>query len=307
MAVPAGDVRIIRGLAQRLAEIAALPVQREKAELWRRLNQLDPVRPMVMLHNGTWHETGSEITLECQDDFARGQEWGLRAALYQWDHMRDDAVYTGVIHSPIVVRETGMGIAAQTTAPDHVFGARMYHTSIADDADPNVIPMPEVSVDEAETERVHGQLSELYDGVLPVEKRGLMGHWFAIMDQFIEWRGIQTAFVDMVDRPEWVHAWMERMTQWHLSRLEQYERLGALSLNNGANGVGSGGLGSPTTCRVPGSMARTCGPSTSGAMRRRRSSARSRRPCTRSSPWPTRAGSSSASACATTAAASRCT
>ena len=33
------------------------------------------------------------------------------------------------------------------------------------------------------------------------------------------------------------------MTAWHLSRLDQYERLGVLALNNGANGVGPGGLG----------------------------------------------------------------
>jgi hypothetical protein len=33
------------------------------------------------------------------------------------------------------------------------------------------------------------------------------------------------------------------MTQWHLSRLDQYEQLGALSLNNGNVGVGPGGLG----------------------------------------------------------------
>jgi len=47
----------------------------------------------------------------------------------------------------------------------------------------------------------------------------------------------------MIDRPEWIHSWMERMTQWHLIQLDQYEKLGVLSLNNGNNGVGSGGLG----------------------------------------------------------------
>ena len=40
-----------------------------------------------------------------------------------------------------------------------------------------------------------------------------------------------------------IHAWMERMTQCHLSRLDQYERLGVLWPNNGNNGIGSGGLG----------------------------------------------------------------
>ena len=39
-------------LGKRKAEIAALPVQQERRELWRRLNQLDSVRPMVYVMGG---------------------------------------------------------------------------------------------------------------------------------------------------------------------------------------------------------------------------------------------------------------
>ena len=74
MAVSPKERAILRGLAQRLAEVAALPTQQEKAELWRRLNRLERVRPMIILQNGTWHETGGEIKLETQDEFARQQE-----------------------------------------------------------------------------------------------------------------------------------------------------------------------------------------------------------------------------------------
>lgn len=43
------DREIIRHLAAEVAEIAALPVQEEKRRMWRRLNGLKPVRPMVMI------------------------------------------------------------------------------------------------------------------------------------------------------------------------------------------------------------------------------------------------------------------
>lgn len=237
------DRTIVRDLATRLAEVAALPVQKEKAELWRRLNGLERVRPLVLLQNATWHETGGEIQLETQDEFARGQEWSLRATLYHWDHMPDDHVYEAKVQSPIHVADTGLGVYRQTTNPDHVFGAHHFNTVISDDADPATVPMPEVTVDWDATERTYEQLCDLYDGILHVEKAGVQGHWFAPMDQFIEWRGIQQAFVDMIDRPDWVHAWLRRLTDWHLCRLEQYEQLGVLSLNNGPNGVGPGGLG----------------------------------------------------------------
>jgi len=243
MSIPEKDKTILQNLAKEVAEIAALPIQEEKKELWRRLNCLDPVRPMVLLRNGTWHQTADEVQLETEDDFARGQELGLRRTLYHWEHMRDDTVYDANIYSPIVVRQTGMGIGSNATRSDHEFGAAKFNTVIDSDADPSMIPMPEVTVDLEATEQNYQRLNDLYGGILNVEKRGVSGFGFAIMDTFIQWRGLQSMFTDMIDRPEWVHSWMERMTQWHLSRLDQLEDLNVISLNNGNNGVGSGGLG----------------------------------------------------------------
>jgi hypothetical protein len=245
-------VNILRDLAKQIADIAALPIQKEKADLWYRLNRLESVRPMVLLHNGTWHETGDQIKVESEDNFARGQEWNLRAMLYHWDHMRDDTVYEAKVYFPIVVKETGMGIGTDATRPNHVFGAAKYNSVIADDADPSMIPMPTVTVDWDATEQNYQRFSEIYDGILKVEKRGYAGYGFAIMDSFIQWRGLQNTFTDMIDRPEWIHSWMERMTQWHLSRLDQLEKQNVLSLNNGNNGVGSGGLGFTDELPKPG-------------------------------------------------------
>ena len=92
MSLSDNDLAVLRDLAKQLAEVAALPIQKEKAELWCRLNRLERARPMVLLQNATWHETKDEITIECEDPFARGQEEGLRKALYHWEHMKDDHV-----------------------------------------------------------------------------------------------------------------------------------------------------------------------------------------------------------------------
>jgi len=244
MSMPGSDRTALRDLAHRLAEVAADPVQDERRELWRRLNNLERVRPPVQLWNDTWHETGSEIALECEDEWARGQELGLRRQLYRWETMPDDHIYEAVVYSPVHVAHAGYGVGHDHTAPDHVFGAKMYNASLPDDADPvEMVAMPEVTVDWEATDRTLDRLSELYKGILEVEKRGVSGHWFAIMDDFIQWRSINQAFIDMSDRPEWVHAWMDRLTEWQLSRLEQLEELGCLSLNNGVNYVGPGGYG----------------------------------------------------------------
>jgi len=45
MKITAKDRDVLRRLAEEQAGIAALRVHREKAEMWRRLNDLEPVRP----------------------------------------------------------------------------------------------------------------------------------------------------------------------------------------------------------------------------------------------------------------------
>ncbi|MGD8239335.1 MAG: hypothetical protein PVH68_12325 [Armatimonadota bacterium] len=245
MSIPDKDRAVLRDLAKALAEIAALPVQAERAELWRRLNGMDPVRPMVWCNVAAscWSEFFNGDELQCTDEWARRHEVSLRQGLYHWEHFKDDRGFDGTIASPIAIHDTGWGIAEDSTRPDHWYGARRYNTIIEADADPEIIGMPEITVDPEATERNYERLCDVYDGILTVEKRGRDGFWFSIMDEFIKWRGIENVMVDMVDRPEWVHAVMERMTDGWLSRLDQLESQGLLSLNNGNQRVGSAAFG----------------------------------------------------------------
>ncbi|MFB3883177.1 MAG: hypothetical protein ACE149_18060 [Armatimonadota bacterium] len=246
MSVVAREREMVRDLAKRLAEIAALPAQAEKAELWRRLNRLEPVRPMVwlrMAEDSAWPDTGIGETLECGDPFLRREELELRRLLYQWEHQRADMVFEAVSYVPLAIRDSGFGIEVKADRPDHWFGASRYLASIESEEDIEKIQRPQVSVDWEETERRHQQHCELYDGVLEVRKVGRRDFWFSIFDTYIQWRGVEQAFLDMSDRPEWLHRVMDRMTEGHLAEIEGLEREGALSLNNGNVRVGSQGLG----------------------------------------------------------------
>ncbi|MEI8196364.1 MAG: hypothetical protein WCI73_10685, partial [Phycisphaerae bacterium] len=83
--VTAGEREILRRLGGELAQIAALPVHKQKADLWRRLNRLEPVRPLVLIFQLPWHELNveDELTLRCQSAWARGLEERLRREIYQ--------------------------------------------------------------------------------------------------------------------------------------------------------------------------------------------------------------------------------
>jgi hypothetical protein len=93
-------------------------------------------------------------------------------------------------------------------------------------------------------------MSDLFDGILSVEKRGIPGFWFAPWDELIRWWGVEDAMVDMIDRPHLVHKVMDRLTTAYLHGLNQYEEQHLLSLNNGNYRIGSGGLG--YTDQLPG-------------------------------------------------------
>src|SRR3989337_2287426 len=103
------DVFIIRELAARVAEIAALPVQAEKRKLWRRLNALEPERPLVMIDQVCWNEMniGDELTLRCTDHECRDYEEFLLRVLYQWKHFPVDMVVESFIRVPMAIHNSG--------------------------------------------------------------------------------------------------------------------------------------------------------------------------------------------------------
>jgi len=236
----------VRALATRVAEIAALPIQSEKADLWRRLNRLDPVRPMVMLQmleDSAWPDTGVEDALLCTDPFLRRQELLLRRLLYQWEHQAGDMVIDSLVAVPYVVSDTGIGLATKRDEPDHWFGASRFVPVIVSEEDAERIRIPLVTVDQESTERLYQQHCDLYGDILDVRKTIPHNCWFDPFDEFVQYRGIEQAFMDMMDRPAWLHGVLSRMTECHLVRMEALEARGALTLNNGNSRIGPGGLG----------------------------------------------------------------
>ena len=239
------DKSVLRRLAEEQAEIAALPVHQEKIDLWKRLNSLEPVRPMVSIFQIPWNEMDpdGELRLETSDPICRKIETSLRQTLYEWRHLPVDMVVEDCIWCPIVVGSTGFGIAEESeklyASPGSV-ASRRFVPQIREEADIEKIQMPQVSVDWDKTEQRAGELAEIFGPVLPVRTRGVQGSNFAPWDLLVRWWGVEEAMLDLVLRPELVHAAMERLTAAHMHMLDQWEALGVLALNNGNNHTGGG-------------------------------------------------------------------
>ena len=245
MPVPRTDRDTLRRLAGEVAEVAALPGHDEKRDLWRRLNRLEPTRPLVWINEVCWDEMGPEVRPTVADGFLRRIETRLRRVLHAWRHFPADMIVDDWIGCPIAVSDTGYGLEGQVVRADGdlVKSAVDYLPIIRSEADVAKIRFPEVTVDAAETERRLALLADVLGDILTVRRVGVSGTWFAPWDRLIQWYGIEELYVDMVDRPGLVHAAIRRMVDAMLHKYEQYEALGVLELNNGNNRVGSGGLG----------------------------------------------------------------
>ena len=232
------DKFILRELGKKIAEIAALPCQQETIRLWKALNGLTPERPMFMIDQIPWHEmdVDGELRLQCSDDFCRGIERGIRRTLYKWKHMRDDMAIEPFVDVPKTITGMGFGIHSQEitlasdTANDVV--SHSYEDLLETDEDLAKIIMPKAALDVDATLRDEAAAHEIFDGVLNVRMKGAGPLFFAPWDEIAQWRGVTNPLMDMMDRPNFLHRIMERLTAAHLKLLDQLEAAGLLDASN---------------------------------------------------------------------------
>lgn len=225
------DRDILQGLAARVATVAALPVQEEKRRLWRRLNCLKPVRPMVMVDQVCWNEMGAEMALRCSDPECRGYEGYLRRLLFQWDHFRVDMVVEPFIPVAKAIRNTGFGMGVRqeiaVSDPTNSVVGHKYLNQFETEADLAKIRMPEVSHDAAETERRLARAHELFDGVIAICPKGA-DPYLSLWDPISTWMGVENVLYALIDRPGFMHRLVGRVTDGYLSLLDQLQEQGLL-------------------------------------------------------------------------------
>jgi len=233
MIVTTQERTILRELASQVAEIAALPVQQEAIALWKALNALKPVRPMVMIDQVAWHEMNvdDELTLRTESPFCRDLETRLRRALYGWKHMRVDMVVEPIINIGKVICGSGMGIeVAEQRAvldPNNDVVGHAYVDQLKTDEDVERIRRPMLELDEKATAEIEEAAHEIFDGLLTVRMQGMLPA-FALWDVISTWRGAQNVLFDLGDRPEFMHRIMSRLTDAYLAMLDQLEEQGLL-------------------------------------------------------------------------------
>ena len=85
------DRAVIRSLAERVREIADLPIMQKRRDMWTRHNRLESVGPLILVWpEGAWRELLPWSSLECSEGKAREHEYELKLRIYQHEHIHDD-------------------------------------------------------------------------------------------------------------------------------------------------------------------------------------------------------------------------
>lgn len=243
------EIATLQKLAEEWARIASSAAHGEKAILWQKLNDLQSERPMVWINEIPWHEMNfnDELTLQCTNTWARSQEDMMRKTIYQWNHMPGDMILNPWLDCPLSTHSTDFGIIedvdlAITDSANEIV-SRHFNIQIRDMEDLEKIKMPVVTHNKNATEIRFDLMNKIFGDILPVKKLGQTHIWFTPWDYLIRWWGVQEAMMDLIMRPDMVHAFYEKMVKAMMLELDQFVDQNLLSLDCNNTRIGSGGYG----------------------------------------------------------------
>lgn len=238
------DRRILRELAQQVADIAALPIQEERRKLWKRHNSLRPMLPMILVFpEGAWEELLPEHVLVCEGEDARQIEHTLRRRIYYHEHFQDDTVIEKEWIVKKVIHDSGWGLETRHIPSPTERGAWKFDPVLTEPSDIKKLRVPEITYDERATLQLLEQAQDLFGDILDVALKGIGHIGYHVMEQYTKWRGLEETMLDFYLQPHMVHDVLAFLEAGHRRILQQYIDQNLLSLNNDNTYQNSGGNG----------------------------------------------------------------
>lgn len=232
MQTTSGEIEVLRALANEYMEIASQPVQREKMELWKAFNRHDQTRPMVIIDQLPWNELNKDGSLECvvQDPFLRRIEDNFRKTIYKWKHFPVDMVVEPILTIPFCATNTGYGLDATgdevLTDIENEVISHDYKNQLETEEDIEKIRDMHIFLD-VETSKQWKEFAEtIFHGIIPIRQAGGVSIRLQIWDILAELMNVQNVYFDLIDRPEFIHTILERMTHSALNGIRETNELG---------------------------------------------------------------------------------
>ncbi len=218
-------IGVVRELAKRYAEIAALPRQQETIDGWRRLNGLQQTRPMVRIDQLPWEELPwGEDRMVNQEGMLKQMERRLRMTLYVWDHFKADMVVLPYFGISKTVRNDRLGPAM---AVERKGLSQHFAAQLATIEEVEALRTQAIEVDPELDQRRLAETSEILDGILPVRLTGI-GRHTGLWDLISTKISPERMLYDLIDRPDYVMVLINKFVEMESGILDQYEQHGLL-------------------------------------------------------------------------------
>jgi len=229
------DRTILRGLAERYAEVCHRDAQQERRNLWRRHNSLERTRPLIYMRAFAWSEM-PESRCDCEDPFYRGYENRFRHDLF-WDALDDDSVFepwVSVGAACVTPPEGLWGLPTRWVSGDDPRGSKRMDPAIKDPEDAGGLVEPHHVIDEEETARRVSKLRDTIGDLLTIDVDRAPAYrcWEGdISTRLIQLRGLDQFMLDLMERPEWLHEVLAFMRDGILQAQQEAETAGDWGLS----------------------------------------------------------------------------
>ena len=239
------DINILKELARRYAEIAALPIQDEKRKLWTDHLSLKPTRVPILatygMHNVWCWEVFGDDQMQCKDPFYRNFERDLKMRIFQHEVVEDDSIQEPWISLGADVegsRGTLWGIEERMQGPRAQGGAQAFVPSLKTWDDVSKMRMTHHKVDEQATAQNLEKLSEAVGDILTIDvirNPCYIGFGADLSSSITKMRGMEQLMLDMYESPDELHKLLSFMRDGILGNNQEAEDAGHFSLTSGHN------------------------------------------------------------------------
>lgn len=226
------DRDVLRKLAGQYFLVAQQDRFKENRNLHRAVNDLKPVRPVVLIDELPWHEMNinDELTPQCQDPVLKRVEWFFRTNLYKAKHLPADMILMPYVPIQKVVHSTGIGISVDETTmvtdDRNSIISHEYHDQLATDEDLEKLHDPVISYDKDNTLKKYQQVGDLIGDILPIRLKGYEYCGSSTWDDLARYRGVTNLLMDLADRPEFMHKTVRKIHDITWNTMRQFEALG---------------------------------------------------------------------------------
>ena len=213
------EKHIIRELAKEYMEAVSTEKQEKMFQRFKDTNDLKVGRPPVLIAEIPWYQMDidGELTCLCDGKRERNIELHFRRALFYMKHFKGaDNAYEPFFRVKHDYDSTGIGMKAEETirrtdSQNHIV-SHEYKDLLEDESALDLLHDPEFTLrPDKDAERME-YLTDLLGDSIPIKFYGFAGYYDAPWDVIARLRGVEPILMDMYDRPEYLHAIMEKFT-----------------------------------------------------------------------------------------------